>query len=206
MPESMQALAIALFCLPGFVGYSVFSRLYCREIEQAFDKVSWIFLINILSISVLGQFRSVPFLNLLPEGKFFAYGIAFFINQLLLPLSFIAALIGVFLSLVLSSSFIQGYLIKLKFTVKTRHGSVISDVIKNNPDAYFKIRFNNGGYVIGHPRKYSLHGDEQYLFLGNALRRPKRKSEADSQPPARQIDGPGVLILNFDNVECVEVI
>ena len=84
--------------------------------------------------------------------------------------------------------------------------SVLADVICTHPDCYLKFRLKSGGYVIGHPRKYSLHGKEECIFLDNAARRPPKPSAGGNQPPEVPIGGHGIILLKFDDVSAVEVL
>ena len=121
----------------------------------------------------------------------FDFGTAFsFVKLYLIPLSILSVIAAAIMAIFGNSKLLQNVLLAFGVTRKTGYSSVIADVICNNPDAFFKIRFKSGGYVIGHPEKYSLHGDEPHLFLAKAARRPARRDVNSEQPKAVDIAGP----------------
>jgi Family of unknown function (DUF6338) len=206
MPDSIQSLLIFILFAPGFLGYLVFSKLYCREIQDNIEKLSYVFVFNLLSLVSINAISS-------GVSKLTKYNLSSsdlkvaeqFIQTLLLPLSASSIVFAVTFAITLNKGVFQRFLVEIGATKKSHYSSVLTDVICTYPDSYFKIRFKDGAYVIGHPRRYSINGDEQILFLGNAARRPPRGTKGP-QPPEKPIKGEGVMLLNFDEVQCVEIL
>jgi hypothetical protein len=129
-----------------------------------------------------------------------------FVTNLLLPLSAISIALAVAAAFALNKGWLQNLMVRAGITNKTSHSSVLADVICSYPDCYLKFRFKSGGYVIGHPRKFSLDGKDDCIFLENAARRPARPMPGATQPPEQPVVGPGILLLGFDDVSAVEVL
>jgi hypothetical protein len=206
MPESSQTLLIVIFTLPGVLGYFVFASLYRREISDNFDKVSLVAIFDLVAIVILSIVLDVSSLSVATQSTLAFDAVQEFVTDLLLPLSIISILVAVAAAYILNKSWLQNRLIKLGITNKTSYSSVLADVICSYPDCYLKFRMKSGGYVIGHPRKFSLDGKEDCIFLDNAARRPPRPNPGANQPPEAAIEGHGVLILSFDDVSAVEVL
>jgi len=83
---------------------------------------------------------------------------------------------------------------------------VIAATIRRNPHNFFRIRLKDGGYVRGHPLLYSLDGEESCLFLEKAAYRRKRPDRRHNVPAEIAVNGPGVLLVNFDEVLFIEVL
>lgn len=205
MPDSTQAILILVITLPGFLGYLLFNRLSSRCIEDAFEKVGFVVLFNVTSIFV------VRALNLNdPFGDFKSSELSYndvtsFVTSSFIILSAITALTAILLAFALDSKIVSDLLIKSRLTRKTSSKSVVADVIRTHPDCFMKFRFKGGGYVVGHPRRYCLDGSESVIFLEKAARRPAKQG-TQAQRPLEDIGGPGVLILNFDDISLVEVL
>jgi len=206
VPDSAQGLFLLVLTMPGIVGFFVFSHMYCNRIESSFDKFGYIVLLNIVGVLGASIFFDLALLARIRYDAISFADISEFTIKLMLPLTACSSMAGALLAFVGNAGRVQRFLIKQGLTRKTAHGSVLADVIATYPDAYLKVRFKGGGYVIGHPRKYSLMGDEHYLFLEKAARRPPRPNDSAPQPPEAAIDGPGILLLSFDEVACVEVL
>ncbi|MBN8832480.1 MAG: hypothetical protein J0G94_18110 [Sphingomonadales bacterium] len=205
MPDTMQAIFILVLTLPGFLGYLVFNRLRIGKFEDAFEKIGCVILFNVLAIVALGLLNiDNPLGNFKSAALTYADMVAF--GRTVFPLlTLFSALFAIAAALILNSDKVSYYLIKAGLTRRSSHVSVIADVIAAHPDCFMKFRYKSGGYVIGHPRRYSLDGGESAIFLSKAARRPP-KSPCTPQPPEKAIEGPGVLLVNFDDILAVEIL
>lgn len=206
MPESSQTLLVAAFTLPGIIGYLIFASLFRREIGDNFEKLSIVAILDLSAIILLSAISDISSLNAVTTEKITFEFIVIFVTKLLAPLTLISVVCAVLVAHILNRNWIQSKLVKIGITNKTSYSSVLSDVICSYPDAFMKFRLKSGGYIIGHPRKYSLHGKECVIFLDQAARRPARRATGLPQPPEVAIAGQGVLLLDFSDVECVEVL
>jgi hypothetical protein len=206
MPESSQTLVVAIFTLPGVLGYFAFASIYRREVGDNFEKASLVAIFDLSAIIILSFFHDVSSLSAAAQAKLTYSAIETFVTNLLLPLSLISVVIAVVAAFFFNKGWLQSALVSAGITNKTSYSSVLADVICSYPDCYLKFRLKSGGYVIGHPRKFSLHGKEDCIFLENAARRPPRPAPGANQPAEVPIDGQGILILKFDDVSVVEVL
>jgi len=204
MPGSAEALLIALLLMPGCFGYFAFTRIYNGKISDSFDKTVSVIVINITSIGVYTIFRSTAGLRfILPSATDFPTlvqqsGIA------LISLSVISVTVGAAAATAANSRTISGWIRDAGITRRGHQPAIITATIAEYPDAFLKFRFKSGGYVIGHPRFYSLHGEECCIFLCKAARRAP-KAASGGQPAEYSVEH-GILLLNFDDVLCVEVL
>jgi hypothetical protein len=205
LPDTSSAIIIILITLPGFVGYLCFAKIYCRKVEDTIEKVAYIVLFNALSLSVLSLFIDVSVIASIDFAKGNFPSVVHSAQGTLSALSAVAAIIGIGLAAALNLKAVDAFFLRCGLTRKTGHESVLSDVIRTNSTAFWKVRFKSGGYVIGHPRRYSLDGDEEMLFLCKAARRPARIGDKPQQPEY-EIEGPGVLIVKFDDVAVIELL
>jgi hypothetical protein len=206
MPETSQTLLIAIFTLPGVLGYFAFTSVYRREIADNFEKVSLVAIFDLLAIIVLGLFRDISSLSAATQSQLTYPAVEIFVTKLLLPLSLISVVIAVIAAFAFNRAWLQNALVRTGITNKTSYSSVLADVICSYPDCYLKFRLKSGGYVIGHPRKFSLDGKQECIFLDNAARRPPRPASGVDQPAEVPVSGHGLLLLNFDDVSVVEVL
>ncbi len=214
MPDSANGLYILILTLPGFIGYAVFNFVSHRKIKQTIDSVGFIVLINCISLALnaYGFNRLSTPLTIGLEGKQLVLNIEFVAT--FLRLAMLSGTLGFVLACVGNVQKIETALFKFGIGRKTGSNSLIADVICLNPDVYFRIWFKSGEYVVGHPIRYSLDGDENAIFLEKALHRPAVVSEAVGwnrksvlrTPKERTIDGPGVLIISYDDIRWIEVL
>jgi hypothetical protein len=206
MPDSSQGMFILVLTMPGFLGYLAFSKIYRLRIDDSVEKVGYIVGLNIFSLSIVSLFYDFSEFLKSDFSNIGAKNVVYFVNQLMLATSICSVAIGTAIAVVLNGNWIQNFLNQNRVTPKTAHGSVLADIIANYPDAFFKVRFKSGGHVTGFPRKYPLDGEENMIFLTKALRRPSRVTQEQKQPPEYEINGPGILLVNFDDVSCIEVL
>ncbi|MFM2410876.1 MAG: hypothetical protein RL481_1704 [Pseudomonadota bacterium] len=206
MPESAQSIFILILTMPGFLGYLAYSKIYRLKVEDNIEKIGYIVGFNVFSLFFSSLFFDINTFLSADFDNLGASDVVGYVNGLFFACSACSIIVGVLLAIVLNNGKIQKFLTARRITPKTGHASVLADVIASHPDAYFKIRFKSGGHVTGFPRKYSLDGGETMIFLSKAVRRPPKSPNGDKQPPEYEIQGPGILMTNFDDVTCIEVV
>lgn len=205
MPTSFEALFVLVLILPGCLGYFSFTRLYNGRIEDSVDKLVCIGVLNVVPLLLLGWLTKTDIWAAPGVAPADLEHLGAFVRGTLFYLSALSVVIGGAAGALANFRPIQHLMIRGGLTRRTQDSSVLASVIASNSDAYMKFRFKSGGYVIGHPRLYSLSGDDTVIFLAKAARRPAKAAAGQPQPAEYSVEGPGILLLNFDEVLCVEV-
>lgn len=204
MPSTFSAIAIMVFLSPGFLGYFIFSKIYSNRIQDNFEKISYIFIFNTLSFMVYYFVDFAGLSNFLRIQEVAPTDLRDFLLMAGLPLIVFSSLIAIVFASLANSNKLQKVLLEVGVTNVSGHGSVLTDVIKNNPDSFFKVILKDGTQIIGHPSRYSLFGDENFLFLRKSAYRSKSQN-AYRAARVKEVDGPGVLLLGFQDILFVEV-
>jgi hypothetical protein len=204
MPGSLAAVYVIVLLLPGFVGYLALAKIYNRTIDDAFDKVALIVLITALSLALIALVHEVaiPASNAAITGS----AVRDFVTITFPVQSLLCLLLGAILGAVANLDIFARLARRWQISAKTGQAAVIAATIRQHPDAYFRLRWKEGGYVVGHPVLYSLDGEETALLLENAAYRRKRASARAAQPPEIPVAGPGVLVVNFDDIQFIEIL
>ena len=207
MVDSVEGLLILVLTMPGFFGYLCFNRLREGCIEDAFEKIGIVVGLNVAALIIAQFFVSALPPNLLDADQNLTLGgTTAFVARSLFVLTAISVALGAAFAMLGNAKWLSAFLLKIGITRKSSSRSIIADVIRSHPDSYFKFSFKSGGYVMGHPRCYSLDGEECMVFLEKAAIRSKRSDPAANAPARRIVGGPGVMLLNFDEVKYVELI
>lgn len=205
MAEANTSLGLAIALLPGFVGYVFFQLILEKTIEDTFYKFSITVLIAAISSPVasfiLHQFNIAETqIDVAKEDLANSLGISFFVR------SVISILTGIILGVICNSKYASKLAIRFGMTSKSGHSALICAVLDEYPDAFFRFRFKDGGYIVGHPKFYSLDGTERSLMLEKVAIRKKRPDGGGPVPKQALATGPGVIIFDFDDVQYVEVL
>jgi len=205
MVDSVQGLLLLVLTMPGFFGYLWFNLIYEGCIEDTFEKVGIVVGLNTAALVVaqlLGMRLPVDLFG--AEQQATIAGTVEFVARHLLFLSLIATVLGMLIALMSNSKRLSRLLRSWGLTRKSNANSILADVIREHPDRYFRVRFKDGGYVIGHPRVYSLDGEQAMLFLADAAVRP-RGAAGQPMPVERELPD-GVMLLGFDEIRYVELV
>ncbi len=204
MPESLAAVYIIVLLLPGFVGYLALAKVYNRAIDDAFDKVALIVLITALSLALIAIFHEIA----IPANDTAITGGAVrdFVTITFPVQSLVCLALGGLLGAIANLDVFARLARRWRISAKTGQAAVIAATIRQHPDAYFRLRWKEGGYVVGHPVLYSLDGAETALLLENAAYRRKRASPRAPQPTEIAVVGHGVLVVNFDDIQFIEIL
>jgi hypothetical protein len=204
---SLEGLLILVLTLPGFLGYLCFSRLYEGCIEDVFEKVGIVVALNVTSLILVQLVIEVlPAALVDIQQKLTLSGTTTFASRSLIVLSVVSVLIGGVFAAACNSKTISRGLLSIGLTRKSNSRSVLADVIRSHPDCFLKFNFKEGGYVLGHPLYYSLDGEECIIFLEKAAIRPKASETKGKASARRVVQGPGVMLMNFDSVQHVELL
>jgi hypothetical protein len=114
--------------------------------------------------------------------------------------------LGVLFGWIANWQIFSKFLILLGASSKAGHAAVVAAAIRRHPESYFRIRLKSGGYLLGHPILYSLDGEEPCLFLEKAAFRRARPDRRHSLPVQIDINGPGIIVVNFDEVLFIELV
>ena len=207
MPDSVDGLLLLILTMPGFFGYLWFNRLYEGCVDDVFEKIGIVVGLNVAAIGVSQYFSDVVPSDLVDGQRNISVAATFgFVAESLVILSGIAILIGAACAWLCNAPWISQALVRLRLTRKSNSKSVLADIVRSHPNSYFKFKLKTGGYVVGHPRCYSLSGDENMIFLEKAAVRGPRVQQGGAGPKEREIAGDGILFLNFEDVSYVELV
>lgn len=211
MPETVAAINILLFLLPGFVSQKMVEWLtaHGRSGETVMIRDALIFsLFNYLFYSMLafaGHLRftwsplpplpAVP-LILSTEGM-----LAMHAQQVeaLAALVMISVTSGSVLAKALENGWLFMAFRKLRLTNKNSELDVWYDVFKDFRSNWLRVCYRDGSKIIGWPYYFSDDPNKRELFLADAL-----VEQANGE--YGELDGPGILIENMAEVLRIEVI
>ncbi|HVC43180.1 MAG TPA: DUF6338 family protein [Candidatus Binataceae bacterium] len=210
MPETVAAINILIFLLPGFVSQKMVEWLtaHGRSGETEMVRDALIFsLINYLFYAILAfaghhlSFAWSPFpplpavpLILSNDGL-----LAMHARQVeaLATLVTISVISGCALAKALETGWLFITFRKFGLTNKNSELDVWYDVLKDFRSNWLRVCFKDGSKIIGWPYYFSDDPEKRELFLGDAL-----IQEATGECGA--LDGPGVLIENMAEVLRIE--
>lgn len=205
MVDSIQGLLILVLTMPGFFGYLCFNRFSDGCVDDAFEKIGIVVGLNVGAIFVATLLGHALPANLLetPENLRFE-GVLSYVAGSLVTLTIIAVALGWMFAALVNWSWLSNVLVRMRLTRKSGAHSVLADVIRSHPDSFFRLYLKGGGYVSGHPRRYSLDGKETMLFLDKAA--IGKQSAEDGKWSQRTVHGAGIVLLNFEEVGYVELV
>jgi hypothetical protein len=212
MPETVAAINILIFLLPGFVSQKMVEWLtaHGRSGETAMIRDALIFsLFDYLFYSIFAfagrhlRFTSSPFpplpavpLNLSNEGMLTMHAQQV---EALAALVMISIISGSTLAKALENGWLFRLFRKLRLTNKNSELDVWYDVFKDFRSNWLRVCFRDGSKIIGWPYYFSDDPDQRELFLADAL-----VEQANGE--YGELDGPGILIENMAEVLRIEVI
>ena len=204
MVDSVQGLLILILTMPGFLGYLCFNRLSDGCVDDAFEKVGIVVGLNVGAILVGSFFGFALPANLLDAThNLTASGVFEFVGRSLAMLTGLAVGLGALFAALGNWRWLSALLVRLRVTRRSSAHSVLADVIRTHPDSFFRVYFKNGNYVVGHPRCYSLDGEETMLFMDRAAVSGRTGTGKTTQRP---VTGAGIVLLNFEDVSYVELV
>ena len=212
MPETVAALNILLFLLPGFVSQKMVEWLtaHGRSGETEMIRDALIFsLVNYLVYATLAfvghhlRFAWSPFpplpavpLILSNEGLLTMHARQVEALAALVTISIIS---GSALAKTLENGWLFMAFRRIRLTNKNSELDVWYDVLNDFRSNWLRVCFKDGSKIIGWPYYFSDDPNKRELFLGDAL-----LQEASGE--YGELEGPGVLIENMAEVLRIEVI
>jgi hypothetical protein len=212
VPETVAALNVLIFLLPGFISQKMTEWLTAHgksgDTEMIRDALIFS-LINYLvySIVALGShhvtvagspFPPLPAVPLVisDEGILRMHGQQVAALATLVAISIIN---GAALATALESGRLFAAFRRLGLTNKNSAVDVWYDVFHEFPGRWLRVCFKDGHKIIGWPYYFSDDPENRELFLADALiEKPNGESG--------ELEGPGVLIENMDEVIRIEVV
>ena len=204
MIETIEALTLFLYLLPGVVGFFVYETLAEKRTTESSFSIAAIVTLTFLSVLVSSSVFGQPILPTVdPTNKtvpiiFEAFfGVGFFIATVS------AAVLGGVAAWLQNKNFL---LRVLKFTDITRKTGKIDawhQVFMIERGKWCRLIFDDETRLVGWPKYYSMHAKEApQLFLTNATWHRKDQN----QYVARDVNGSGVLITSWDHVTAIEIL
>lgn len=204
MPTSTEALALALYLLPGVVGVFVFESMRDREPGDGFSRAGAVVLLTLISLFVVQAVTAVPILPVTGDFKTTspATVLSDFLTFSLLPVFAVSILLSAGAAWMSNRGIGYRAVRALGITRKTGRVDVWHQVFSTHRGNWLVVRFKNGHEYVGWPEYYSMTADpEPMLFLADAVARFPRD---DGDPVEQEIEGPGVLIASLGEVESIE--
>lgn len=215
MVQSVDALILLVYLMPGFIGMLVFEALAEIKRRQSPEKIGLIVFFAIISIFSVNIFRDVSLIPNFEELKKSPELLSNLIKENIFFSSLFAAAFGVAFSAIANYRVV--YKIASLLRISKRTGSIDPwhQVFSKHRKVWVQIRFDDGSILIGWPKYYSEEGEVREVFLAKATWHFPIKSddngrnESDESSPAFRdvdVDGDGVLISNFSKVKAIEVL
>jgi hypothetical protein len=212
VPGTVAALNVLIFLLPGFISQKMTEWLASNgksgDTEMIRDALIFS-LINYLLYSILAfgshhvtwalsPFPPLPVVPLVikDEGMLRMHAQQVEAMAVLVMVSVIS---GSALARALESGWLFASFRKLRLTTKNSQFDVWYDVFSGFRGKWLRVCFKDGHKIIGWPYYFSADPDKRELFLADALiEQPNGESG--------ELEGPGILIENMDEVLRIEVI
>jgi hypothetical protein len=196
MPAKMEALAVLLVLLPGFLFSYVIRQFSVRRDQSEFDKVVEALLFSailyVLTLARFGYILPVSWTTTTLSNGFLAIKLSinwYFIGELSLWLAVLAVLWAVNIN--------HDILLKLfrfvRITDRTARNSIWNYVFQDVRSSYLQVQLSDGSIVVGYLEYYSDNPEDGLLFLSDA-------AWLDSKGEQVPINGPGILLTKESKV------
>lgn len=215
MIQSIDALLLLVYLMPGFIGMLVFESLAEIKRRQSPEKIGLIVfftIISILSISIIHPVSLVPDFDELKKNPGLLSDL---VKSNVLQSSVAAALFGVVFSTIANYRIIYIVASFLKLTKRTGSIDPWHQVFSKHRRVWIQIRFEDGSILVGWPKYYSEEGEVREVFLAKATWHFPVKNDESGEKAGGVIDiiyrdaevnGDGVLISNFSKVKSIEIL
>ena len=207
MVDSIQALLIFLYLLPGVVGYYFFILISEQHPEETFHRLTLIITLSFISTLLTTSILNVPVLPEIPvaDQNNVAKIINNFFGKEFLATVGIAALLGGMSAFASNRNWISRLFFKLGLSIKTGKKDVWHQIFTQNASGkWCFIVFKNKNRLVGYPKYFSLDGSEKSLFIASG--KWYLWDEKTAKYNEKEIDGPGVLLTNFDEILAIEIL
>ncbi len=215
MVQSVDALILLVYLMPGFIGMLVFESLAEIKRRQSPEKIGLIVFFAITSIFSINIMHNISLMPNFEELKKNPDSLSSLIKTNIFYASVASALFGVIFSTIANYRLIYKVAAWLRLTKRTGSIDPWHQVFSKHRRVWVQVRFEDGSILVGWPKYYSEEGEIREVFLCKATWHFPIKKEApengggeDSPPAFREVDveGDGVLISNFSKVKAIEVL
>ena len=204
MIETIEALTLLLYLLPGVVGYFLYELLVERKPTELSSKSSAIVTLTFFSVLISSAIFEQPILpsvdNSLTKSVPAVFE-AFFGANFIWALA-VAIVLGGAAAWIRNKNYIFKALKKLKITRQTGAIDPWHQVFQTERGKWCRITFKDGTELVGWPKFYSLHGENKQLFLANAVW--FKNVDSKDNPQEKNVEGPGVLLCSFEEISAIE--
>ena len=204
MIETIEALTLFLYLLPGVVGLFVYETFAERRETDSSSRTAAIVTLSFLSVLVSSSLFGQPILaTVAPDVKtvpkifeaFFGVGFVIATGS--------AAFLGVAWAWVHNINLFYKLFRFAGITKKTGKIDPWHQVFTTYSGKWCRVIFDDETRLVGYPKYYSLHAkDAPQLFLAKAISYRK----VQNQYVGKDVKGPGVLITSWDHVTAIEIL
>lgn len=198
MPEDYEALTILLFLLPGFVGLLIYEITAEVPRRDLFDKVVVALALTVLASVIVSAVGGTTEINAILQSSE-----RISLNAVLAGLGWTTATasgLGLVFAAVQNHGLFYRAIVKFGISKRTGAIDVWHQVFSRGESSWVRLRFKNGDVLIGWPKYFSEDTEKTALFLAKAV----WHFVSPSGFVEEEIDGPGVLMTNFDDVIAIE--
>ncbi len=204
MIETIEALTLFLYLLPGVVGLFVYDTFTEKRTTDSSFNIAAVMTLTFLSVLVSSIVFEQPVLPTVdPEKKTVPKIFEAFFGVGFLIATASAALLGGVGAWIQNKNYIYRL---FKFTGITRQTGKIDpwhQLFTTERGKWCRLIFDDGTRLVGWPRYYSMHAkDAPQLFLADATWHTKTQSGYVT----RDVRGPGVLIASWEKVRAIEIL
>ena len=199
-------LYLFLYVLPGIFGAFVYDYVLEGEKRETTDRVLSalvLALVGYLSLYVLTGARLVPNVEIKNDTSPNVILDAFLQPQHLLLVTLISVVFGLAFAVAENHGWIYWAMRGLRMTRKTGESDVWQQTFYKHFDQWISLEFKDGRRLVGWPRLFSSSGKSRALLLGDATWYILAE---DGTVETRDVEGPGVYVEKFDDVETMEIL
>ena len=199
-------LYLFLYVLPGIFGAFVYDYVLEGEKRETVDRVLSalvLALVGYLSLYVLTGARLVPNVEIKSDTPPNVILDAFLQPKHLLFVTIISVGFGLAFAIAENHGWIYRLMRLLRMTRKTGESDVWQQTFYQYFDRWISLEFTDGRRLVGWPRLFSSSGKSRALLLADAT---WYVTDGDGALTAQDVEGPGVYVERFDDIETMEVL
>lgn len=211
MPQTIEALSIILYLLPGLIGYAAYNVASERNEISGSNKMLAIIVMTVFSLIFVKTLSLLPIFN---EIVFFPdinkkndYSVSQVFNSFLGSNIALPCIFSFFAGLLIARIDNNGWINKITGRVGgnkiTGKNDVWHQVFSNFNGNWCSLKFERGDVLVGWPKYYTSDGIDKGLFLEGAT---WHRVTAGGAYREETVDGPGVLVVDFEKVQTIEYI
>lgn len=200
MIETIGALTLFLYLLPGVVGL-FFYGLFSESIDPSkTTKLSSIIVITLVSVFIVSEIIGQPILPDTPKNVTVPELVSRFFGANFWYTCLFGGILGILAALINNYHVVLRLFRWAKITSKTGKDDIWHESFKSADDRWCRIRFDDGKILVGWIKYYSMDSSRKGLLVGNAIWYfPIRNGFVDYK-----VEGPSVFVTNFDKVIAID--